>query len=151
MHAGPITRFRGDHFFLSNFSASQVAYDGVMYPTVEHAYQAAKTCDPNAREWVRQATTAGEAKKRGQKVPMRSDWMGIRVSVMYWIVRSKFKDPTLARLLLQTGSCLLIEGNFHGDTFWGQCKGIGENHLGKILMQIRLELQLWGFVTTTSQ
>ena len=35
---------------------------------------------------------------------------------------------------------MLIEGNEWGDTFWGTCDGIGENHLGKILMRIRNEM-----------
>jgi predicted NAD-dependent protein-ADP-ribosyltransferase YbiA (DUF1768 family) len=34
----------------------------------------------------------------------------------------------------------LIEENTWGDTFWGICKGQGENHLGRLLMQIRDEL-----------
>jgi predicted NAD-dependent protein-ADP-ribosyltransferase YbiA (DUF1768 family) len=31
----------------------------------------------------------------------------------------------------------LIEGNWWGDTYWGVCNGVGENHLGKLLMKIR--------------
>lgn len=34
----------------------------------------------------------------------------------------------------------LIEGNTWGDTFWGVCRGKGENNLGKILMRLRSEL-----------
>ena len=37
-----ITRFHGEYRFLSNFYPVKVEYDGVQYPTVEHAYQAAK-------------------------------------------------------------------------------------------------------------
>lgn len=31
----------------------------------------------------------------------------------------------------------IIEVNNWGDTYWGVCNGIGDNHLGKILMKIR--------------
>jgi len=33
--------------------------------------------------------------------------------------------------LLSTGNCEIQEGNYWGDTFWGVCKGKGENNLGK--------------------
>lgn len=44
--------------------------------------------------------------------------------------------------LLATGNEELIEGNKHGDHFWGVCNGHGENMLGKLLMQLRAELQV---------
>jgi hypothetical protein len=49
----------------------------------------------------------------------------------------------LKQLLLATGDKELIEGNTWGDTFWGVCNGIGQNHLGKILMAKRTELKLF--------
>lgn len=57
------------------------------------------------------------------------------------IVRDKFtRNEDLKAMLLATGDEGLIEGNWWGDTFWGECKGQGENHLGRILMKIRREL-----------
>ena len=62
---------------------------------------------------------------------------------MYDLVYQKFhNDSTLMKLLLQTGSSLLIEGNTWNDRIWGvtldqQGQWVGENHLGKILMFIR--------------
>lgn len=44
-------------------------------------------------------------------------------------------------MLLRTGEQDLIEGNDWGDTFWGVDQGIGDNHLGKILMQVRTEIR----------
>jgi predicted NAD-dependent protein-ADP-ribosyltransferase YbiA (DUF1768 family) len=49
-------------------------------------------------------------------------------------------NPELAKRLTATGHRKIIEGNYWGDTFWGVCKGIGENHMGKIIMQTRGEL-----------
>ena len=59
---------------------------------------------------------------------------------MYQILKSKFQNPELSKLLLETGDCELIEGNTWGDQFWGVCKGVGENNLGKLLMKVREEL-----------
>lgn len=54
------------------------------------------------------------------------------------ILESKFSDKQLYNLLLETKPRLLVEGNYWGDTFWGQCPvGVGENNLGKLLMEIR--------------
>ena len=50
------------------------------------------------------------------------------------------RSEELAGLLLSTGNAELIEGNWWNDTFWGICRGKGENHLGKILMNIRNQL-----------
>jgi predicted NAD-dependent protein-ADP-ribosyltransferase YbiA (DUF1768 family) len=43
--------------------------------------------------------------------------------------------------LLDTGTQTLVEGNWWGDVFWGVCKGVGSNHLGKLLMKLRKEGQ----------
>jgi predicted NAD-dependent protein-ADP-ribosyltransferase YbiA (DUF1768 family) len=44
-------------------------------------------------------------------------------------------------MLIDTGDQELIEGNWWGDVIWGVCNGKGENHLGKILMEVRKELK----------
>ena len=38
-----INRFDGEFAFLSNFWECEVEFDGIVFPSVEHAYQAAKT------------------------------------------------------------------------------------------------------------
>jgi predicted NAD-dependent protein-ADP-ribosyltransferase YbiA (DUF1768 family) len=60
---------------------------------------------------------------------------------MEGLVRQKFsKDPVLRQRLLDTGDQDLVEGNTWGDTFWGVCRGQGSNWLGRILMDVRAEL-----------
>lgn len=137
-----ITEFKGEFWWLSNFSPSKVILDGYEYPSVEHAYQAAKTVDPNERKQVRDAPGPGQAKKLGRKVAMREDWEQAKIGVMESMLRQKF-DPEseLAKKLLETGDGQLVEGNFWGDTFWGVCKGVGKNNLGKLLMKIRGDLR----------
>jgi len=59
------------------------------------------------------------------------------VQVMYDLVLQKFQYANLRKLLLDTGGQYIQEGNTWGDRFWGVCNGIGENHLGYILMKVR--------------
>lgn len=132
-----IDSFVGEYRFLSNFSPSLLVIDGLSYPTVEHAFQALKTENPTEREIVRTARTPGQAKKLGRRVTLRSDWNTARVGVMKMLLEKKFSDKVLRAELLATGEAELIEGNYWNDTFWGVCRGRGENWLGKLLMEIR--------------
>lgn len=136
-----VDRFRGEFRFLSNFYPAPTALDGVIYPTSEHAYQAAKTLEPRVREHIRGLVDPAEAKRAGRVVPLRPNWDAIKTNVMYGICLDKFeRNLDLRQQLLATGSAQLIEGNTWGDTFWGVCRGRGENQLGKVLMQVRQEL-----------
>lgn len=132
-----IVTFSGDYEFLSNFFPSPVEFEGHVYPTVEHAFQAAKTLDPAERDKIRALPTPGQAKRAGKRVQLRPDWNEARVLVMGELVRRKFESTELRRLLLATGNAELVEGNTWGDRFWGVCKGTGENRLGKILEAVR--------------
>lgn len=136
-----IERFSGQYDFLSNFHSSPVLYDGVQYPTAEHAYQAAKTTDHNRRLYIAGLSTPGQAKRAGQFVILREQWDEIKLGVMLKILREKFKDPKLRKALITTGDVMLVEGNYWGDIYWGVCDGKGANHLGKLLMQVREEVQ----------
>lgn len=133
----PILAFMGEYQFLSNFYPVKVEYEGKIYPSVEHAYQAAKSLDDAVREQIRNLPTPGQAKRAGKKVDLRKDWQLVNISIMEKLLRQKFSNPELKERLLKTGKRELVEGNTWGDTFWGVCKGVGENHLGKLLMQIR--------------
>ena len=60
---------------------------------------------------------------------------------MYRICLCKFEqNQDCLERLLKTRDTELVEGNTWGDIYWGVCNGVGENHLGKILMRIRSEL-----------
>lgn len=137
-----IDSFRGEFDFLSNFYPSVIYVDGERYPTVEHAYQAAKTNDPWSKRMIRNADTPAKAKALGKGVPLRSDWDDVKVKVMRSLLRKKFENPFMAPRLLETGDARLIEGNTHGDVFWGVCRGQGENVLGTLLEDLREELRL---------
>lgn len=91
-------------------------------------------------------STPGQAKRMGRLLPIREDWdrPEIKQDVMLDVLRHKFAPFTkLAGPLVETGGRHLEEGNRHGDDYWGVDlrKGTGSNHLGKLLMQVREELQ----------
>jgi hypothetical protein len=134
-----IDRFDGEHQFLSNFHPAPVQLDGVAYPSVEHAYQAAKTYDPEWRERVRIAATPGKAKRLGAKLPVREDWNQSKLGVMEHLLRQKFEHPHLLAALHATIGHDLVERNTWGDRFWGVHDDEGHNHLGRLLMKIRDE------------
>lgn len=57
---------------------------------------------------------------------------------MRQLVTDKFtRSNELRRRLLATEDAELVEGNAWNDTFWGVCRGNGQNHLGRILMEVR--------------
>lgn len=141
----PITSFSGKYRWLSNFWPCPVEFQGVMYPTVEHAYQAAKTLDPKQRLDIQRIPRPGDAKRHGRSVTLREDWEQVKVGIMKYLLREKFNNPAgrnsdMKALLISTGDAMLIEGNHWGDIFWGVCRGKGENVLGRLLMEIREEV-----------
>lgn len=136
-----IDRFTGEFGFLSNFSPHSVELDGMLFPTAEHAFQAMKTVDPLERLGVQATMTPGQAKRAGRRVTLREDWEEIKVEVMHRVVAAKFmQHPELADRLVDTQGRELVEGNTWGDRTWGVCDGVGENLLGRILMDVRDEL-----------
>lgn len=133
-YASIIDNFTGEYRWLSNFWV----YDPDTGMTVEHRYQAAKAS--NYSDWydIMHADTPFIAKRMGKVIEVRADWEHVKLSLMEEFVRDKFiKNVELREKLINTSGTFLIEGNTWGDTFWGVCNGIGENHLGKILMRIR--------------
>lgn len=133
-----IERLAGYHRFLSNFWPCTVTYEGLTFSNVEAAYHAAKCADPADRaQFVNLSAPA--AKERGSAVAMRADWEDVKRDIMAALLRQKFSDPALRRLLVQTGHCEIVEGNTWNDQFWGVCNGVGQNNLGKLLMQVRRE------------
>lgn len=138
MSSAPITSFRDTA--LSNFWPARVALDNVVYPTVEHAYQAAKTLDARERDRIGAESTPAGAKALGRSVTLRPDWHRIKLDVMRYLIDQKFelRSPYGTLKLLRTGTAPLIEVNTWGDRFWGECpQGVGANQLGRLLMERR--------------
>ncbi len=141
--------FDNKYSFLSNFYACQVEYEGIIYPTSEHAFQAAKSLDPDVRKWVAAAPTPGQAKRRGHTIELRPDWEEVKDKVMLDIVREKFRNEDMRARLIATineGYSGFCEDNYWHDNYWGNCNCSkcanieGKNMLGKVLMEVAREV-----------
>lgn len=145
---GVIDGFRGRWAFLSNFHRSVLRWDGLWYPTAEHAFNAGKTLDPAWRARIQQAPRPGEAKRLGRSAPPGADWdRQVRYQVMTEVITAKFTGPARIAALLSTGDARLVEANTWHDQHWGDCRcgrpacaAPGLNHLGLTLMTRRAEL-----------
>ena len=133
--------FREEKFFLSNFYPCQIVVDGISFPTSEHLYQYLKAGDDLSRRLILDQETPSAAKKATltPEFVARPDWEAVKLDRMEYVLRQKFAHPDLLAMLLATGDLELVEDNDWDDTYWGVCNGLGQNHLGKLLMKIRAE------------
>ena len=141
----PIDRFDGDYAMFSNFYPAIVHYKQIAFPTVEHAFVAAKSYDPAFWEEISKlpAKRAGHAKRRGRQIKLRSNWDLLKRSVMKELLLEKFNNRVFREFIVRTTPAMLIEGNYWHDNYWGNCKCkkckyiLGQNHLGRLLMEVR--------------
>lgn len=135
----PILGFQDQYRWLSSFYPVMIEYNGVRYPSVENAYQAMKF--PECERQYFETCSASEAKQKGKAVVLTVLSESEKIKIMSDLIRIKFQQPYFKDLLVSTGDTYIEETNHWGDTFWGVCRGAGQNRLGKILMGIRDELQ----------
>jgi len=142
--------FNGEYGFLSNFYMEPAR--GML--SNEHFFQAEKSLDPEERAFVMRSSGPIEAKKRGRMITLREDWDLVKNQVMLSGLRNKFYlDESLQARLLATGDVYLAEVNTWGDRYWGVERDreqpplrdvvhyTGDNWLGRLLMEVRAELQ----------
>ena len=140
----PILGFTGEFEFLSNFYPCPIDYEGTVYPSVEHAFQAAKSLDQIERHRIAALPKPGSAKRAGRKVRLRPDWEMVKIDVMEELLRRKFSAGKLRDKLRATAPREIIELNNWGDRTWGAVrtkagKLSGKNLLGCLLMKVRDE------------
>lgn len=109
----------------------------LVVPALEYAYQWMKCASDNDRNKILSAPTPGVAKRWAGKVQIRSDWDKVKLPTMEFLQALKYTDLQLRSWLIGTYPFHIMEGNDWGDTFWGVCRGRGENHMGRILMALR--------------
>jgi hypothetical protein len=105
---------------------------------------AQKTCTESERAKFSSLVglSAKDAKAEGRRCTLRSDWEQVKIGVMTGVLLAKFsQNPLLREGLRSTGTKRLEETNYWNDTFWGVCKGKGDNMLGKLLMEVRDQLR----------
>jgi N-glycosidase YbiA len=141
-----IDGFSGEYAFMASAFRCDIEFEGIVYPSLEHAFQAAKTDDLAEREIVRMGKSPAGARMAGKKVTLRHGWDYYRVEVMERLIRLKFENPELRAKLLATGDDEIVDANTYHDEYWGKCtcdkhKGYGLNYIGRILMRVRRELR----------
>ena len=123
----------GAYPYLSEIYACPMTFDGSVWPTAQHAYQAAKICPSlgdievnRLKDEIRKQTDLKEVRKIGKNLKMKPELFdrGKTLELMFKVIFSKFKqNRRLAlRLLLDTKD--KTEGYkpiWHIDTdgFWG--------------------------------
>ncbi len=130
-------------FCFSNFSAHAIEYQGLVYPTAEHAFHAQKFDDATLREQIINCGSPLMAWELGRRLKpqRRADWDDVKVGILTDIIREKVRQyPEVRNALKETGNRHILEVN-DNDDFWGTgADGNGQNHTGKILMRVRDEL-----------
>ena len=91
-----IDSFQGEYYFLNNSYPCFIEdKDGLLYYTVESAYQAQKTTSLYDRAKFSNILSF-KAKELGSNLSVRSDWNKVKDKIMEDFVRQKFqKDPIL--------------------------------------------------------
>ena len=146
-----IKGFFGEYRFLSNFWPAKVSLDGEEYNSTENAYQAAKYKKEKREFFKKCSPKEAVLFVRDHFIEEHTieEWGKAKLEIMKNLLLQKF-DKNLNtenyKKLLETGDRYLEETNYWGDTFWGVYKsdlneeGVGENNLGKLLMDIRKKL-----------
>lgn len=139
-----IPYYETSNFVFSNFSAHTVFFDGIKYPTVEHAFHAQKFDSPEIKDKFINCSSPLVAWQlaRELKPQRRDDWDEVKVDILKDIIRAKIDQHVEVRdALLSTGNEEIIEQN-PKDDFWGSGPdGLGQNQTGKLLMELRAELE----------
>jgi ribA/ribD-fused uncharacterized protein len=137
--------FMAGWYVFDNFAPFQVEWRGKLWPTSEHAYQAAHfiNTDPELAETVRTQRSPRLAADVANAHSDQDDpdWPKIKLTVMQDICRHKLEQHQLVQdTLRESGDRRIVELN-HTDAFWG-CgpDGNGRNELGKVWMKLREEL-----------
>src|SRR6266516_2035641 len=140
-------RVHDPHGQFSNFSPHPVQLKGRTWPTSEHYFQAQKFAGTEHEETVRLAKSPMVAARMGRsrERPLRLDWETVKDDIMREALRAKFTQlPQLRSLLLSTGDAELVEHS-RNDCYWADGgDGSGKNMLGKLLMELRVELRSVG-------
>lgn len=135
-------------FEFSNFETvpGGLLYEGIRYPTSEHAYQASKTADLAERQRIAKLQRPGDAKRAGRQVTQRPDFDPLLTMMQILAVKFRY-EPFHSRLRQSTGP--IVEWNTWHDNTWGDCicgrpacEAPGRNQLGLILETLRTVLAL---------
>lgn len=132
----------------SNLYRRPIIFEGVEYPTSEHAYQAGKPRKAAVRDWLMAAPSPSLLAMAAHGLyvwDINPDWSKIKFDRMKQVLLAKFtQHMDLAKFLLSTGDARLVESATVDNAvnrLWGEVNGVGKNMLGNLLMEVRTELR----------
>ena len=132
----------------SNLYRRDFEFEGEVYPTAEHAYQAGKARKPEVRTWLMSAPSPALLAMAAHGLyywDISPGWSTNKFDRMKRVVQAKFSQhEDLRRLLLDTGEVRLVESatvDSVVNRLWGEVNGVGQNKLGQFLMDVRTELR----------
>lgn len=139
----PILFYEREFYVFSNFSSFAIEWEGKLYMTSEHVYHSEKFQDEEMKGLIRTTRSAHDAQKLAfaNKDKYRPDWDDVKIGIMKKILHVKVSQhPYVKKKLLESGDRELIEDSWR-DNFWGWGPDKdGENHLGKLWMEVRAEV-----------
>lgn len=131
----------------SNLLKRPIEFEGEVFATAEHAYQAGKARKPAVRKWLMDAPSPSLLAMAAHGLyvwDIAEDWSKIKFDRMKRVLIAKFtQHEDLKAILLSTGTARLIESATVDNAvnrLWGEVNGVGQNKLGVILMEVRAEL-----------
>ncbi len=132
----------------SNLLWRPIEFEGEIFETAEHAYQAGKARKPEVKAWLMAAPTPALLAMAAHGLyvwDINSDWSRVKFDRMRGVLRAKFtQHRDLLAILLSTRSARLIESATVDNAvnrLWGEVNGVGKNMLGEMLMELRTTLQ----------
>ncbi|WP_211708885.1 NADAR family protein [Paraburkholderia aspalathi] len=132
----------------SNLYKRAIVFDGIEYPTSEHAYQAGKARKDSVREWLMAAPSPSLLAMAAHGLyvwDVHPDWSKTKFARMKQVLHAKFtQHQDLQEILLSTGDARLVETATVDNAvnrLWGQVNGVGKNMLGVLLMEVRSEIR----------
>jgi hypothetical protein len=132
----------------SNLFRREVLFEGRVFPTSEHAYQAGKARKEAVKEWILSAPSPSLVAMAAHGLytwDIAPNWSKTKFDRMRKVLRAKFTQHTdLKELLMSTGEARLVEvGKVDNpvNRLWGEVNGKGKNMLGVLLMELREELK----------
>jgi ribA/ribD-fused uncharacterized protein len=132
----------------SNLFKRAIEFEGEVFITSEHAYQAGKPRKEAVKEWLMAAPSPALLAMAAHGLywwDIRSDWSKIKFDRMRQVLRAKFtQHKDLCDLLLSTGEARLVESatvDSPVNRLWGEVNGSGKNMLGIMLMDLRTQLR----------
>ncbi len=132
----------------SNLYRREIEFEGEIFQTSEHAYQAGKARKPEVKRWLMAAPSPSLLAMAAHGLyywDVAPGWSKTKYDRMRGVLRAKYtQHQDLRQMLLSTGDARLVESatvDNEVNRLWGEVNGVGKNMLGVLLMELRAQLR----------